>query len=989
MLKSKSSGKKEVLEAQKQMSVFQNSLQEQNARLEMLHQRAHDLEVQLEYSQKNTKDKEYLLALMEEGTIQQLYENIGDKEEHIKRLQDLLASGRFNLSVLEHTLSLQDSEITELKNEVTLTKMKEQQHIEELKANHEKDVFRQLEHLKAELEKCHRKETGEAKQLYEEEMILNYKSELEQLKKEFSDLNSEEHVQNLSRIIIDLSNSLHKSEISKENLRKKLENQQENFQREKTEVEIQYRVLINDLKSQLAKAEEQVKEPQQYEQEKQHLNEEIQKLNYFIQELNKKQLFEAEKNKDAKQKHDEETVSNKNLKKLREKQTLPGMLELQTVKLEEMLSKSFQFKEEELNPEEQEFQCQPVIDSSRDDLEEISCSKIKEHDENSGDHLSEEPLSELGFFTTDEEILSKYLVFTERPERSYVSGCSEGYTIEEDKCRKFGLGSSVLSDPSMDFKTPQLNFDEKTCHSSLTEEIFEETKVETENFISFLSDGFPLQNKISDYDDAVKDDETVCLVERCVKLTEQLHKKESALKKSHQETQETVEKWKKIIAELCEINVELNKEREARLCCEEQLLQKTEKEKELENKMNLLVKQQNEDGSQPYCAIEPLAPASKSSTWQQMVKDLQEERQKSSAWQEMVKDLQGEKEMLLVQLQTQEQLMKEVQEQKTASDSVTSEVQSLFGRQLAALQSQRDQMQNQLDAQKAENQRITELLGQKTILEESVLKERELLKAEISNKEQDLVLLMKEKIALGERLSVMEEDLVKAEKALAANASIVADLEKNIHEVKAEVQNVKEIQEFERLRYEDRLNFSNVEINKLHAEIKAKNTEYSEKESQLIDEIAHLKKVHLELENHVQESFQSAQDAKKAQSEIVVYYKEEIVKMESQHLTELTKLNLTHKKEIEELNAEIKHEVEKQKKLEEERVEQLALVKKVHEREHDREISELITKHKEEMEELRAELNKEKLHLLDELEQQMAATHKAEIEHAQLQSQVK
>lgn len=61
----------------------------------------------------------------------------------------------------------------------------------------------------------------------------------------------------------------------------------------------------------------------------------------------------------------------------------------------------------------------------------------------------------------------------------------------------------------------------------------------------------------------------------------------------------------------------------------------------------------------------------------------------------------------------------------------------------------------------------------------------------------------------------------------------------------------------------------------------------------------------------------------------------------------------------------------------------------VHEREHDREISELITKHKEEMEELRAELNKEKLQLLDELQQQMAATHKAEIERAQLQSQVK
>lgn len=173
-----------------------------------------------------------------------------------------------------------------------------------------------------------------------------------------------------------------------------------------------------------------------------------------------------------------------------------------------------------------------------------------------------------------------------------------------------------------------------------------------------------------------------------------------------------------------------------------------------------------------------------------------------------------------------------------------------------------------------------------------------MLKAEINNKEQDLALLVKEKTALGERLSVMEKDLVKAEEALAANASVIADLEKNIHEVNTEVQNVKEVQECERLRYEDRLSFNNMEINKLHAEIKAKSTEYGEKESQLIEEIAHLKRVHLELENYLQESFQSVQDAKKAQSEMMNYYKEEIVKMETQHLAELTKLSLTHKKEV-------------------------------------------------------------------------------------------
>ncbi|XP_054685664.1 pericentrin isoform X12 [Grus americana] len=953
MLRSKTPGKTKILEAQQQMSLFQNRLREQNEHLEMLRQKARDLEVQLESSQKNTKDKENLLSQMEEDikdTMQHLYKSIGEKDQHIKSLQDLLTSERYSLSILQHTLSLRDSEITELKNEIALSKMKEQQCIEELKINHETDICRQLENLRAELEKCKRREIAEAKQVYEEEIILKYKNELEQLKKELCALNSEEHIQNLNGIIIDLNNSLHESEINKENLRRKLENQQEEFQREKSEIETKYKDLIDGLKSQLSDAEEQVKEAQRYKQEKQSLNEEIQRLNSFIQELNEKRLYEAEESMDVGEKHDEEIVSNKNLMKLKENQILPEV-SLRA----EMWNKPHELKgEDELVHEELEFQRDLGVESSSDQLEEIKNSKIAENNESSeGDNLPEEHLSELGFFSGDEGILAKYLISTERPEESYASSSSDSYAIEEGRCSRYGLDSSVLLEPSR----------------SLAQETFEETEVGAETFVSFLSDSSLQQNKISDHGD-LKDNETACLVERCVKLTEQLHEKESALKKSYQETQEAVGKWEKVMAELSHICVELDEEREARIRCEKELLQKTEKEKELENKIMFLVKQQGEDGGQPSCSVEPLTQASKSSTWQEMVKDLQEER-----------------EMLMVQLRTQEQLVKDVQEQKTASDSVTSEVQSLFGRQLAALQSQRDQMQSQLDAQKAKNQAIAELLGQKTVSEETLLKEQELLKAEINNKEQNLALLQKEKTALGERLSDVEKDLIKAEKVLAENASIIEDLEKNIHELNAEVKNLKEIQECERLGYEDRLNFSNLEIHKLNAEIKAKNTEYNEKKSQLTEEIAHLKTVHLELETRLQESFQSAQAAQEAQSQMVKHYKEEIDKMETRRLAELTKVSLIHKKEIEELNAEIKDQVEKQQKLEEERKEQIALIKKVHEREHDREISELIAKHEEEMETVRAELNKEQQHLLDELRQQMAAAHKAEIEQAQLQSQ--
>ncbi|XP_075567309.1 pericentrin [Pelecanus crispus] len=929
----------------------------------------HDLQLQL----RQTKDKENLLSEMEEDmkdTMQQLYKSVGEKEQYIKSLQDILTLERFSLSVLQDTLSLRDSEITELKNEIALSKMKEWQRTEELKISHEKDICRQLESLRAELEKCHRREIAEAKQLYEEEIILKYKNELEQLKKELRALNSEEHIQNLNGIIIDLNNSLRESEIHKENLRRKLENQQEDFQREKSEIETRYKDLTDGLKSQLSDAEEQVKEAQRYKQEKQSLNEEIQKLNSFIQELNEKRLHEAEKSIDVRQKHDEEIVCNKKLIKSRDNQILPEVLQLQRAELEEMWNKLHQLRgEDELVHEKLEFEHDLGADSSRDQLEEIKNSEITERNASSeGDNLSEEHLSELGLFSGDEGILAKYLISMERPEESYASSTSEGYAIEEGRCSRYGLDSSVLLEPSRDFIPPPLNFglDEETHPSGLAQETFEVPELGAEAFVSFLSDSSLQQNKVSGHND-VKDDEATCLVETCVKLTEQLHEKESALKKSYQETQESVGKWEKVMAEVSHVCVELHEECETRIHCEKELLQKTEKEKELENKIMFLVKQQGEYGGQPYSAVEPLTQVSKSSTWQEMVKDLHEER-----------------EMLMVQLQTQEQLVKDVQEQKTASDSVTSEVQSLFGRQLAA---QRDQMQSQLDAQKAKNQTIAEVFGQKSVSEETLLKEQELLKAEINNKTQNLALLLKEKTALGKRLSDMEEDLIKAEEALAENASIIEGLEKNIHELNAEVKNLKEIQECERLGYEDRLNFSNLEIHKLNAEIKAKSTEYSEEKSQLTEEITHLKKVCLELEAHLQESFQSAQAAQEAQSKMVKHYKEEIDKMETEHLAELTKVSLTHKKEIKELNAEIKDKVENQHKLEEERKVQIALIKKVHEREHDREISELITKHEEEMEKLRAELNKEQQHLLDELRQQMTATHKAEIEQAQLQSQ--
>ncbi|XP_039351242.1 pericentrin isoform X1 [Mauremys reevesii] len=966
LLKSRIPGKSELSQAQEQMAVFQNRLKEQSTQLQIMHQKAHDLELQLESSQKNTKDKESLLAQKEENlsnTMQQMFNNIGDKEEIIKGLQDVVTSERSNLSLLQHTLSLRDTEIMQLKNEIASAKMKEQECIEELKAYHKRDICRQLE-------ECHRKEIVTVKEVCEEEMNKKYKNELEQLKRENSALNSDEDSQNLNAIIIDLNNKLHESEIHRDNLCKQLKNQMEDFQRERSEIELRYKDLVEDLKLQLTNAEKQAKEAQESKQEKEYLNDEIQKLNSFIQELSEKLLFETKNNKDLKHKHDEEiTIYNLKLKKLeQEEKLLQAVSESQKAELEKMQNKLCQHEGEiQLVREELEFQHGLRVDSLKTELEDThrNQKKVKagkDHKSYEADNMSKENMVELGSFIEDEDTLTKYLVSTERQEQSYISDNCELLDTEEGRLDKFVLDSSNILEPNMDSTADKLMFspDEQKCLSSVLQGTSDETELDAEAFASYLSDDSLLQNEISDSKE-VKDEEKAGLMERCVKLIKQLNEKESALNKSYQETQEALEKWEKATAELSIAHLELNKEREARVRCKEELDQKVKKEKELENKI-IFLETQGEDRDQTVC-IEELGLGIKAS--------------KSHSWQEMIEDLKQERETLMMQLRAQEQLVKEVQEQKTASDSVTSEVQSLFGRQLAALQSQRDQMQAQLDAQKAKNQTMAELLGQKTIVEETLLKEQEALKAEINNKEQSLTLTLRENVTLQERLSAVEQNLIKAEE----------NLEKNIHDLNMKTKNFEKALECERLEFE-KLKSSNLELQKLNTEIQAKKTEYIEKENKLTEEVAYLKKVQVELENHLQETVQkSAQTIQEVQSEMKRHYEEEISKMESHHLSETAKMNLVHQKEIEELNAEIKEKVEKQQNLEEERKEQIGLIKKVHEREHDREISELIIKHEDEMKELRAELIKKQQQLLDELQQQMEGTHKTEMQHAQLQSQ--
>ncbi|XP_019378836.1 PREDICTED: pericentrin isoform X3 [Gavialis gangeticus] len=979
LLKNKIPGKNELAQAQQQMAAFQNRLKELSEQLQIVHQKAHDLEVKLESSQKNTKVKENSLAQMEENlksTIQQLHKNIEEKEETIIRLQDTVTSEKASLSVLKNTLSLRDTEIIELKNEMASAKMKEKEYVKKLKMDHNNDICRQLQELRAELEESHRKEILRLKEVCEEEINSKYENEFEQIKRELSAMTADADIQKLNSVIIDLNNQLHESESQRDNLSKKLKNQMLDFQRERCEIELKYKDLIDDLKLQLSSADKQIKEAYECKQEKEHLNEEIHKLNSFIQELNEKLLLEMETNTNLRQKHDEErTIYCMKLKKLEQEEKLLQVSQAQEAELEKMQSKLCQHEGEiQLVPEELEFPHGLQVGAFKNELENFkkNLEKVKARKDNESfeaDNLSEEHIGELGSFTGDEDILAKYLVSTERQEHSGVSNDSELFEIEESR---FELDSNIFLEPNVNSRADTLSFgpDKQMCSYNLLHATSEDAELEAKAFASFLSDSSLPQDKIDDGNEE-KDEEKAQLIERCVELIKQLREKELALNKSNQETQEAIEKWEKTKMDLSFTHLELEKEREARLCCEKELDQKM-KEKELENKLNFLEKQSEDRDI--IVRVEELGFVTQAS--------------KSLTWQEMVEDLKQEKETLIMQLRAQEQLVKEVQEQKTASDSVTSEVQSLFGRQLAVLQHQRDQMQTQLDAQKAKNQTIAELLGQKAITEETLLKEQDTLKTEISHKEQSLTDLLKEKTILEERLFAAGQELINAEKALEESANNLKNLETNVCKLNMKIRNLEKAQDCERLEYEEKLISSKLEIQQLNAELEVKNTEYIQKEKNLTDEMAYLKNCHLDQETCLQEALQKSEQAtQEVQSEMRKHYEEEISKIESQHLSETTNLSLAHQKEIEKLYAEIREKVEKQQKLEEERKEQIALIKKVHEREHDREIAELIAKHDSEMKALRAMLSEEQQQVLDELQQQMEAGHQVEIQHAQLQSQ--
>ncbi|XP_058888084.1 pericentrin-like isoform X2 [Acipenser ruthenus] len=747
-----------------------------------------------------------------------------------------------------------------------------------------------------------------------------------------------------------------------EELSRKLEEQMEEFQRERSEMEDRLKHLQEDLN----RAEYQAREAMQYKTEKEKLNEDISKLNAIIEELNGKLTDEEEASKHWRAKYQVD-ISNYNM-------------QLQTLEQEkaEVLSKH----DEEIRLLRQQLESQhddrvvcykQGIENLKENLNKIKARKDQVNHEATDESQGEEFTLELSGHAEEGNILmDKYLASSVHQESSWAEGSLEDHSSNEHSDHyRFELDSEILEQKMSGSTKDDLERSADLTGQSFPDGDAVELGLEPEEEALQWQKYTIAMHKLDESADAI-DVEKAFVIQRCSELSEQLNEKKKELDvlqtevmRSSKDMQEVQDKCKKVTEELFVVRSELEAEKLERANCEELIKLKSQMEEDLRNKLRIFEKQNEKDSADRAVAE---------------IKNTSD----TGAMECLIKELTQEKEFLLTQLQEQEQLVKDVQKQKLAGDSVTSEVQTLFGRQLAALQAQRDQLQMQLEAQKAKNQTTSELLGQKTLLEDSLCKELHLLKTECCEREALLKNLAEEKADLESKLLCIKQNLLNADEALNQNYRDKTLLEQNVLELDIKVKNLENVLESERQDLGNQLKSKSLDLQKIEVEFKNAEVEYLQKESALKTEVAELKKSIADLVRTHNEAVESLRlkEAEKldhavraAQEELCSCYEEEKSKLKEQHQSEIKELNEEVEKKVTDLRT----------RLEEEQKKQIVLIKQVHERDFDREIAVLIDKHKEEMKHLRAELTSRQQELLNDLRERMDEAHQAELHQTQIE----
>ncbi|XP_036065913.1 pericentrin isoform X4 [Oryzias melastigma] len=298
---------------------------------------------------------------------------------------------------------------------------------------------------------------------------------------------------------------------------------------------------------------------------------------------------------------------------------------------------------------------------------------------------------------------------------------------------------------------------------------------------------------------------------------------------------------------------------------------------------------------------------------------------------------------------------------------------------IQTLQEHSDYLTSELEKTKAEYETTSALLTQKTVELEGVLKELETTRAQVVNVQKEVEKLQKEllsnhdslqwaekvKSELEAQILCLQQNLTSLEEAQTQSVQQREEAKAKEQQMEEQIKKMEQVLEEELEQFESILKAKDVEL----ADEREKWEMEKQEKEQLLDETSLLREQVKEKENEVKALLEKQ----------VLAVQEATQKLSSSHQEQIKDLTEKHQQEISKLNTQMETELTKlQAKMEEEQKRQISLIKQVTEREHERVISELTAKHKEELNLLRAEVSLE-------LRESMEAAHQAELQQIQVQ----
>ncbi|KAM9707457.1 pericentrin isoform 3-T3 [Menidia menidia] len=471
------------------------------------------------------------------------------------------------------------------------------------------------------------------------------------------------------------------------------------------------------------------------------------------------------------------------------------------------------------------------------------------------------------------------------------------------------------------------------------------------------------------------------LNQQCGELREELALKERDLNvlkeevmKSAEELEEARNRWAQVTDELREALWELEEERQKRRLVEEKINSHPCEHYSLDGKHSALFEEEEKENAVISMEQEAESVAGTS----QLVSDplaLEEEDKLAGE----LKEMKEEKAALASPKNQQEVQVSSLWEINLPAGATKESPKPIDDIQSQTLQASCEHPTSEFEETKVDHKNTSNLLSQRTIELESVLKELEKARAQLLNAQTEVERLHRDLLKSSDSLDCAEKEKTELESQMSCLRQTLAHLEEaqaqsaqqREEDRRKEQQMDEQIRKLEQVLEEELEQFEHI--------LKAKEVELADEREKWEEEKQEKEKL-LHVTHRLEEQIKEKEEEVKAVLEKQALAVEEATeKLKASHQQEKNDLMEKHQQEISELNTHLETELLKLRvSMEEEQKRQISLIKQVTEREHERMMQELTAKHNEELDQLRTEVSME-------LRESMEVAHQAELEQAQAQ----